>query len=218
MHEGQVVYYESRKVNEDEQKYVTHDIELASIIHAMKMWRHYLIGMRFILMSDDNGLRYLFEQPNLNSRKARWLAMLSEFDFDIRDGWEMQAIKKNLKEIQDRHKSYAYQHRVFKEFQVGEHVYLCIDPKKISLRIESCVRMTPRYCWPFEILERIGLVACRLELPLKVKVHDVFHVSLLKKYVKYVDHVIDWFVLQVELEGEFYSQPQCILQRKILLL
>jgi len=44
-----------------------------------------------------------------------------------------------------------------------------------------------------------------------VKVHDVFHVSLLKNYVKYVDHVIDWSVLQVKLDGEFQLEPQCIL-------
>ena len=51
------------------------------------------------------------------------------------------------------------------------------------------------YCEPFEILERIGLVAYQLALPLEVKFHDVFHVSFLKKYVKDIDHVIDWFIL-----------------------
>jgi len=53
------------------------------------------------------------------------------------------------------------------------------------------------------IIERIRPVAYQLALPLTVKFHDVLHVSLLKKYVKYVDHVIDWFVLQVEPDGEF---------------
>jgi len=54
---------------------------------------------------------------------------------------------------------------------------------------------------PFEILNRIGPVAYILALLPIVKFHDVFHVSLLKKYVQDVDHVIDWFVFQVELEG-----------------
>jgi len=44
-----------------------------------------------------------------------------------------------------------------------------------------------------------------------MKVYDVFHVSLLKKYVKDVDHVVDWSVLQVELDGEFQLDPQCLL-------
>ena len=63
---------------------MTHDIELEAIIHALKMWRHYLLGRRFVLMSDYSGLRYLFNQPNLNAMKFRWLAKISEFDFEIK--------------------------------------------------------------------------------------------------------------------------------------
>jgi len=48
------------------------------------MWRHYLLGRRIVLMSTHNGLRYLFDQPNLNVRQARWLATINEFDFKIR--------------------------------------------------------------------------------------------------------------------------------------
>jgi len=71
MQEGQIVFYESRNLNENERNYVMHDLELATIIHALKVWRHYLLGRRFVLMIDDNGLRYLFEQPILNNRQAR---------------------------------------------------------------------------------------------------------------------------------------------------
>ena len=63
---------------------MTHDLKLVAIIHALKMWRHYLIGRKFILMSDHSGFRYLFDQPNMNFRKDRWLATLNEFDFEIR--------------------------------------------------------------------------------------------------------------------------------------
>jgi len=54
------------------------------MIRALNMWRHYLLGRRFSLMSDDSGLRYLFDQPDLNSMKSWWLTMISEFEFKIR--------------------------------------------------------------------------------------------------------------------------------------
>jgi hypothetical protein len=84
MQEGSVVGYESRKLNEHEANYVTHDLELATIVHALKMWRHYLMGRKFVLMTYHCGLRYLFDQPKLNARQARWMALLSEFDFEIK--------------------------------------------------------------------------------------------------------------------------------------
>ena len=63
---------------------MTHDLELAAIVHALKMWRHYLMGRKFVPMTDHCGLRYLFDQPKLNARQARWMAFLSEFDFEIK--------------------------------------------------------------------------------------------------------------------------------------
>jgi len=55
-------------MNKHKQNYPTHDLELAMIIHALKMWRHYLLSRRFTLMSDHSGLQYLFDQLNLNGR------------------------------------------------------------------------------------------------------------------------------------------------------
>ena len=114
---------------------------------------------------------------------------------------EMQEIPKNLKVAKDRQKNYANQNMLFNEFHVREQLYLCINRKKKSLQIRSCANLAPQFCGPFKILERIGLVTYRFALPLTVKVHDVFHVSLLKKYVKDVDHMIDQSLLQVEPNG-----------------
>jgi len=55
-----VVCYESWKLNDHKQNYLTHDLELAMIIHTLKKWRHYLLSRRFVLLSDHSGLRYLF--------------------------------------------------------------------------------------------------------------------------------------------------------------
>jgi hypothetical protein len=81
---GHVIGYESRKIKEHERNYATHDLELAAIVHALRMWRHYLMGKKFELRTDHIGLKYLFEQPTLNARKTRWLEFLSEYDFDIK--------------------------------------------------------------------------------------------------------------------------------------
>jgi hypothetical protein len=81
---GFVICYESRKLKEHERNYVTHDLELAAIVHALRKWRHYLMGKRFELRTDHKGLKYLFDQPNLNSRQSRWLEFLREYDFDIK--------------------------------------------------------------------------------------------------------------------------------------
>ena len=75
--------YESRKLKEHEKNYATHDLELSSIIHALKMWRHYVIVRKFLLMSDHIILKYLFDQHNLNVRHVRWLSFLRKYYFEI---------------------------------------------------------------------------------------------------------------------------------------
>jgi hypothetical protein len=73
-----VVCYESRKLKEHEMNYATHDLELTTIVHALKIPRHYLMGRRFELRADHCVLKYLFGQPTLNAKKTRWLKFLSE--------------------------------------------------------------------------------------------------------------------------------------------
>jgi ribonuclease HI len=73
---GFVIYYESMKLKEHEKKYATHELELAAIVHALKKWRHYLMGRRFELRIDHKNLKYLFDQPTLNTRQSRWLEFL----------------------------------------------------------------------------------------------------------------------------------------------
>ena len=80
---GFVICYESIKLKEHERNYATHDLELAAIVHALKKWRHYLMGRRFELRTYHNSLKYLFDQPTLNARKSRRLEFLCEYEFDI---------------------------------------------------------------------------------------------------------------------------------------
>jgi hypothetical protein len=90
---------------------------------------------------------------------------------------------------------------------VGEHVILKVNPKKISLNLGSCTKIAAKLCGPFEILDKIGSVAYMLALPASMNVQNVFHVSLLKKYVHDPNHVIDCHLIWVETEGAFQVHP-----------
>jgi hypothetical protein len=80
---GHVIGYESINLKEHGRNYATHDLELVATVHALNMWRHYLMGKRFELRTYHIGMKYLFEQPTLNVRKMIWLEFVSEYDFDI---------------------------------------------------------------------------------------------------------------------------------------
>jgi hypothetical protein len=89
-----------------------------------------------------------------------------------------------------------------------------VKANKISLKLGNCSKLAARYCGLFEILQRIGLVEYRLALPACMSIHNVFHVSFLKKYVPDANHVIDWNVIQLEQEITFQVHLVRILDRK----
>lgn len=68
MQEGNKICYESRKLKEHEKNYVMHDLELVEVVHVLKVWRHYVMGRKFELRTDNLSLKYLLDQLNLNAR------------------------------------------------------------------------------------------------------------------------------------------------------
>ena len=90
-------------------------------------------------------------------------------------------------------KNYADLKIVHKEFKI--HWYLKVNPRKSFLKLRNCVKLAPKYCGPFEVLDRIGSIAYRIALPTSTRAHNVFHVSLLKKYIHDPNHVINWDVI-----------------------
>jgi hypothetical protein len=81
---------------------------------------------------------------------------------------------------------------------VDDHAFLKVKSNRSSLKLGSCSKLAARYCGSFEILERIGLVAYVLAFPIYMSIHNVFHVSFLKKCIPDANNVIDWNVIQVE--------------------
>jgi hypothetical protein len=100
-----------------------------------------------------------------------------------------------LKATQDRQKNYVDKDRTHGEFKVGDHVFLKVKSNRSSLKLGNCAKLVAIFCGLFEILERIGPVAYMLSLPASMTVHNVFHVSFLKKYIPDANHVIDWNVI-----------------------
>ncbi|KAL0562084.1 hypothetical protein IC582_002534 [Cucumis melo] len=111
----------------------------------------------------------------------------------------IQKIRSRMHTAQSRQKSYADVRRKDFEFEVGDKVFLKVAPMRGVLRFERRGKLSPRFVGPFEILERIGPVAYRLALPPSLStVHDVFHVSMLKKYVSDPSYVVDYEPLEID--------------------
>ena len=101
------------------------------------------------------------------------------------------------------------------EFEVGDHVFLKVMPKRGVVRFGMRGKLLSRFIGPFEILERIGTVAYRLALPPSMSgVHEVFHFSMLRKYTPDPAHVVDWGQIEVDTDGTFEEGPVCILDSR----
>ena len=83
MQDGRVIAYASRQLKKHEVNHPTHDLELAAIVFALKIWRHYLYGVTCRVFTDHRSLKYLFTQKELNLRQRRWLELLKNYDFII---------------------------------------------------------------------------------------------------------------------------------------
>jgi ribonuclease HI len=83
MQEGHVIAYASRQLRKHEQNYPTHDLELAAVIHALKIWRHYLLSHKCQIYTNHKSLKYIFTQNDLNLRQRRWLELIKDYDLEI---------------------------------------------------------------------------------------------------------------------------------------
>ena len=130
---------------------------------------------------------------------------------------KIRVIRAQMKAAQDRQKSYADKRRRALEFDVGDYVFLKVSPRRGIRRFGMAGKLQPRFVGPFEIVERVGLLAYRLLLPPQLQsVHDVFHVSMLRKYVPNPQHIFDQLPAELELreDASYVATPMAILDRK----
>ena len=128
---------------------------------------------------------------------------------------EIEIIKRRLQASMDQQKKYTQNHRRPLEFEVGDQVFLKVSPMRGVMRFGKKGNLSPRYVGLFEIIERIGEVAYRLALsPALSGLHDVFHVSMLKKYVQDSSHVLSYEFLDVDPKLTYEEKPIEILDQK----
>jgi hypothetical protein len=83
MQNNRVIAYTSRALRNDEQNYPTHDLELAAVIHALKIWRHHLMGAKCNIYTDHKRLKYIFTQADLNMRQRHWLELIKDYNLEV---------------------------------------------------------------------------------------------------------------------------------------
>nr|XP_016451558.1 PREDICTED: uncharacterized protein LOC107776208 [Nicotiana tabacum] len=316
MQEGKVIAYASRKLKSHELNYPTHDHELAAIVFALKIWRHYLYREKCHIFTDHKSLKYLGTQKELNLRQHRWLELIKDYDctidyhpealgsrlnfstafhpqtdgqsesviqiledmlraciIEFKGSWDkhlaliefaynnsyqssidmppyealygrkyrtplcwnvvgerkfvgpeivqqtedkVKIIKDRLKISSDRQKSYADLKRREIEHQVGDKVFLKVSPWKKIMRFGQKGKLSPRFIGPYEILERIGLIAYKLALPPELgKIHNVFHIYMLRKYRSDPSHGLPIESIEVNPDLTYEEEPIQILAREI---
>jgi ribonuclease HI len=83
MQEEHVIAYASRQLRKHELNYPTHDLELSAVVHALMIWRHYIMGTKCQVYTDHKSLKYIFNQKDLNLRQRHWLELIKDYDLGI---------------------------------------------------------------------------------------------------------------------------------------
>jgi hypothetical protein len=128
---------------------------------------------------------------------------------------KVKTIQNNLKAAQSRQKSYADIQRRPLQFQVRDFIYLRVSPTRGIQRFGVKGKLAPRHIGPFEILEICGPVAYRLQIPSQLEaIHNIFHVSQLRKCVKIPTEIIDSQAIEIEPDPTYTEHPLRVLETK----
>ncbi|XP_073020846.1 uncharacterized protein [Primulina eburnea] len=119
-----------------------------------------------------------------------------------------------MQTAQSRQKSCADKRRRDLDFAVGDHVFVKVAPLKGVTRFSKKGKLSPRFIGPFEILERVGTLAYIALPPMLAGVHNVFHISMLRKYMSNHSHVLNYGTLQLTPNMSYEERPTQTLGRK----
>ncbi|GJS16153.1 putative reverse transcriptase domain-containing protein [Tanacetum coccineum] len=261
MQREKVITYATRQLKTHEENYTTHDLELGAVVFAIRLWRHYLYGVKCTVFTDHKSLQYILDQKEVNIRQQRWIKLLSDYDCEIcyhprkanvvadalsrkeRENplraehmkpsgllqqpeipeWKWEKVTMDFvsglprtPSARSRQKSYANLKRRLTEFEVGDKVMLKVSPWKGVIRFGKRGKLSPRFVGPFKVIERIGPVAYKLELPDKLRgIHNTFHVSNLKRCFVNDDVVIPLDEVQLDNKLHFVEEPVEIMDREV---
>ncbi|XP_073015543.1 uncharacterized protein [Primulina eburnea] len=158
-------------------------------------------------------LRRLYWWPEVGERKMLGPELIQQ------TAEVVALIQERMKTAQSRQKSYADVRRRPLAFEVGDHVFIKIAPLKGVMRFGKKGKLSPRYIGPFEILDKIGDRAYRLALPPDLdRIHNVFHVSMLRKYLANPSHVLRYESLELLPNLSYDEMPVQIIDRKVKVL
>jgi hypothetical protein len=128
---------------------------------------------------------------------------------------KVRVIKEKMSAAQSRQKSYADNQRRPLEFEVGDRVFLKVSPMRGVMRFGKKGKLSPRFVRPFEITQRVGRLAYRIVLPSDlVGMHDIFHVSMLRKYIANPDVIVEYELLKIQEGLTYVEEPVKIVDKK----
>ncbi|WOG99882.1 hypothetical protein DCAR_0519238 [Daucus carota subsp. sativus] len=195
----------------------------ACVIEFKGSWDEYIALMEFAYNNHFHSSIGMAPYEALYGRKCRSPLYWDKEGTIILEGPELvqnavdkvNIVKAKLKATQDRQKSYVDQNRREMEYQVGDKVFLKVSPWKGVMRFGNKGKLSPRYIGPYEIIEKIGPLAYRLALPPELsQIHDVFHVSMLRRYRSDPTHVLKDPGIEINDNLSYIEEPIKIIEHK----
>ena len=203
---------------------ILEDMLRCCILELKGSWEKYLPLVEFAYNNSYQSSIRMAPYEALYGRKCRTPLYWTELGENRIHGVDLvketeekvKIIRDCLKAASDRQKSYADLKRKEIEFQVGDKVFLKVSPWKKILRFGRKGKLSPRFIGPYEVTERVGPVAYRLALPPELeKIHNVFHVSMLRRYRSDPSHIVSPTEIEVRPDMTYEEEPIKILAREV---